>query len=414
MSKLTECKQTEIAEIPKDWNIAYLGDSKLANLIMGQSPFSATYNKVGKGLPFLQGNAEFGDKYPKPTIYCSEPIKIAEQSDILISVRAPVGDINMVKSKVCIGRGLAAIRPNQKILSKVFLYYHLQHNKRKFEMLSAGSTFKAIRRNEFDLYEISLPSLPEQRKIAEILGTVDEAIEKVDEAIKKTERLKNGLMQELLTNGIGHKEFKDTEIGRIPKEWEVAHLSNVTVINKEAKDLPRDYPNSRFFYIDIDSVENETGNIRKVKEIMGKDAPSRARRVVHYNDVIMSTVRPYLKAFALVPENYDRQICSTGFAVLTSKGNLNPHYLLYTLFSKVVIDQCNKMMVGGQYPALNTQQVSRIVIPVPSVFEQKKIANVLCTLDRRLEQLRRKKGKFEKIKRGLMNNLLTGRRRVRI
>ena len=162
--------------------------------------------------------------------------------------------------------------------------------------------------------------------------------------------------------------------------------------------MPWNYHNIRFFYFDIDSVENDTGNLKQVKEITGKDAPSRARRVVHCNDVIMSTVRPYLKAFALVPENYDRQICSTGFAVLTSKEDLNPHYLLYTLFSKVVIDQCNKMMVGGQYPALNSQQVSQILIPVPSVFEQRKIENVLCTLDRRLEQLRRKKGKFSRRK----------------
>jgi len=414
MSKLTECKQTEIGEIPKDWNIAYLGDSKLADLIMGQSPPSATYNKVGEGLPFLQGNAEFGDKYPKLVLYCSEPIKIAERGDILVSVRAPVGDINIADTRLCIGRGLAAIRPKANILHNNFLYYHLRFNKSRFEMLSAGSTFKAIRRNEFDLYNISLPSFPEQRKIAEILSIVDEAIEKVDEAIEKTERLKKGLMQELLTKGIGHKEFKDTEIGRIPKEWEIKRLSDVTEINKEAKDLPADYSNNRFFYIDIDTVENNTGNIRQAKEIIGKDAPSRARRVVHYNDVIMSTVRPYLKAFAIILESHDSYICSTGFAVLTGKELLNPHYLLYMLFSKVVITQCNKMMVGGQYPALNSQQVSQIVIPVPSVFEQKKIANVLCTLDRRLEQLRRKKGKFEKIKRGLMNDLLTGKKRVRV
>lgn len=414
MSKLTECKQTEIGEIPKDWNIAYLGDSKLADLIMGQSPPSATYNVVGNGLPFLQGNAEFGDKYPKHALYCSEPIKIAERGDILVSVRAPVGDINIADIKLCIGRGLAAIRPKTNKLTVNYLYYYLRHNRNRFEMLSTGSTFKAIRRNEFNLYNIPLPSLPEQHKIAEILITVDKAIEKVDEAIKKTERLKKGLMQELLIKGIGHREFKDTEIGRIPKEWEVERLGNVTEINKEAKDLLKDYPNSRFFYIDIDSVENDTGNIKQLKEIMGKDAPSRARRVVHCNDVIMSTVRPYLKAFALVPEEHDGQICSTGFAVLTYKENISSHYLLYTLFSKVVIDQCNKMMVGGQYPALNSQQVSQILIPVPSVFEQRKIENVLCTLDRRLEQLRRKKGKFKKIKRGLMNDLLTGNKRVKI
>lgn len=215
------------------------------------------------------------------------------------------------------------------------------------------------------------------------------------------------------------KEFKVSPIstrhsgvGRIPKEWEVVRLGNVTEINRETKDLPKDYPNIRFSYIDIDSVENETGIIKNSKEIMGKEAPSRARRVVHYNDVIMSTVRPYLKAFALIPEEHDGQICSTGFAVLTCKENMFSHYLLYTLFSKVVIDQCNKMMVGGQYPALNSQQVSQIVIPVPSVFEQQKIAEILGDVDERLVLLKTKKEKFGRIKKQLMNDLLTGKRRV--
>lgn len=342
-------------------------------------------------------------------------LTLLRKGTIIISTRAPVGYVAVLDEEATINQGCKALvaKDTNKAVSEYFAYY-LIYKRSLLKNLSSGSTFRELSKNTLENVEIPLLPFPEQRKIAEILSIVDEAIEKVDEAIEKTERLKKGLMQELLTKGIGHKEFKDTEIGRIPKEWEIKRLSDVTEINKEAKDLPADYPNNRFFYIDIDTVENNTGNIRQAKEIIGKDAPSRARRVVHYNDVIMSTVRPYLKAFAIIPESHNSYICSTGFAVLTSKAKLDPQYLLYTLFSKVVIGQCNKMMVGGQYPALNSQQVSQILIPVPSVFEQKKIANVLCTLDRRLEQLRRKKGKFEKIKRGLMNDLLMGKRRVRI
>ena len=219
-------------------------------------------------------------------------------------------------------------------------------------------------------------------------------------------------MQELLTKGIGHKELKDTEIGRIPKEWEVTQLIELAEINRDSIDPARKSPNDKFLYIDIDSVENGTGVISNAKEIIGKDAPSRARRLIHYNDVLMSTVRPYLKAFAIVPEKFHNQICSTGFAVLTCKEKALPLYLLHTLFTGSFIDQCKKMMVGGQYPALNTSQVEKIKIPIPPISEQRKIAEILSTVDKRLESLRNRKEKLERIKKGLMEDLLTGRKRV--
>jgi len=185
-------------------------------------------------------------------------------------------------------------------------------------------------------------------------------------------------------------------------------------INKESIDPTHDIQNDKFLYIDIESIEGDTGVIKRIKEIIGGDAPSRARRVIHHNDVIMSTVRPYLKAFALVPEEYDNQICSTGFAVLSCKEEILPHYLLYMLFSKTVIEQCNRMMVGGQYPALNKSQVTRIEIPISPLSEQKEIAEILFSFDKKLETLHHQKEKYNKIKKGLMNDLLTGRRRVEV
>ncbi|TET77113.1 MAG: restriction endonuclease subunit S [Candidatus Cloacimonadota bacterium] len=405
-------RDTKIGRIPKEWEVVKLGDEEVAGLIMGQSPPSSTYNNTGIGLPFFQGNAEFGEMYPTPVLSCSHPIKITEENDILLSVRAPVGDVNIAPFKSCIGRGLAAIRPKGDKFDYLFLFYYLKLESRLFESLSMGSTFKAIRKIEIEKFRVLLPPLPEQKKIAEILSTVDEAIEKVDEAIAKTERLKKGLMRGLLTKGMGHKDFKDTEIGRIPKEWKVVRLKEVADINKESQDPHREFPEKKFLYIDIDSIENETGAIRGAKTIIGREAPLRARRLIHYSDVIMSTVRPYLKAFAIVPREYDAQICSTGFAVLSCKERILPSYLLYMLFSNSVIAQCKRIMVGAQYPALNKSQVEEIKVPLPHLPEQKKIAEILSTVDKRLELLRRQKGKLGRIKKGLMNDLLTGKKRV--
>lgn len=147
---------------------------------------------------------------------------------------------------------------------------------------------------------------------------------------------------------------------------------------------------------------------------MGKNAPSRARRIVRENDVIMSTVRPYLKAFAIVPKEYDGQICSTGFAVLRCKsGIVIPKYLLYNLFMDRTIEQCNRLMVGGQYPALNQSHVESLLIPLPPLEEQKKIAQILSKWDEVIEVKKAKKEKLEKMKKKVMELLLTGKVRVK-
>ncbi|MHB9127178.1 MAG: restriction endonuclease subunit S, partial [Candidatus Humimicrobiaceae bacterium] len=149
-------------------------------------------------------------------------------------------------------------------------------------------------------------------------------------------------------------------------------------------------------------------------EIIGREAPLRARRQIRYNDVIMSTVRPYLKAFAIIPKLYDGQICSTGFAVLSCKEKVLPKFLLYILFSKSLVSQFNREMVGAQYPALNSSQVKKLKIPLPSISEQEKIAEILSAVDERIQLLKEKKNKLERVKKGLMNELLTGRIRVKV
>ena len=210
------------------------------------------------------------------------------------------------------------------------------------------------------------------------------------------------------------QEFKTTEIGKIPKEWEEVKLGEVVEINKESIDPTRAFPDKKFFYIDIDSVENGTGTVRDVKQILGKDAPSRARRIIHYNNVLMSTVRPYLKAFTIVPKNLNNQICSTGFAVLSCKEPIFPQFLLYTLFTKSVIEQCTRMMRGGQYPALNVNQVSNIKLPLPPLLEQQKIAEILSTADEAIQKVDEAIEKNERLKKGLMHELLTGKKRVKL
>jgi len=195
-----EFKDSLIGKVPKEWETVKL--SEIAKIIMGQSPPSSTYNNIGEGLPFLQGKLEFGEVYPSPKIYCSDPIKIAEAGDILISVRAPVGDVNLTPYKLCIGRGLAVIRINAKKGNYKFYFYYLKKEKDSWEKLSKGSTFKAINKSDIENFIVPLPSLSEQQKIAEILLTVDELLDLKKKKREKIEKLKNGLMNLLLTGKI--------------------------------------------------------------------------------------------------------------------------------------------------------------------------------------------------------------------
>lgn len=417
-SKVT-FNRTELGKIPEDWNIAYLGDSKLADLIMGQSPPSATYNKAEKGLPFLQGNAEFGDKYPKPALYCSEPIKIAEKGDILISVRAPVGDINIAETKLCIGRGLAAIRPKVNILHNDFLYYHLRHNRSSFERLSAGSTFKAIRRNEFDLYNIPLPSLPEQYKIAEILSTMDEAIEKVDQAIEKTERLKKGLMQELLTKGIGHKEFKNTKIGRIPKEWEVVRLS--TIFNVIDGDRGKNYPNAselleqgHCLFLNAKNVTSK-GLRFEDNQFISREKDQKLRKGKLKRGDIVITTRGTVGNIGLYDSEvrYDHIRINSGMVIIRNKGDdINFDFYVNCLQSNLFQRQVERMAYGSAQPQLSVKVIKNMYVLEFDKVEQKKIVAIIKSGDMKIELQKKKKENLERIKKGLMNDLLIGRKRV--
>jgi type I restriction enzyme S subunit len=169
-------KKTEIGEIPENWEVVRFRDEKLFELIMGQSPPSSSYNQNKKGLPFLQGKAEFGEIYPQPIKWCDKPIKVAEKNDILISVRAPVGDLNLADQKYCIGRGLAAIRLKNNVDS-FFMFNCLNFFKNQILTYGTGSTFKAITKEILENFKIPLPPLPEQQEIAEILQTIDQKIE---------------------------------------------------------------------------------------------------------------------------------------------------------------------------------------------------------------------------------------------
>uniref|UniRef100_A0A7C2P9M1 Restriction endonuclease subunit S n=1 Tax=candidate division WOR-3 bacterium TaxID=2052148 RepID=A0A7C2P9M1_UNCW3 len=418
--KETIFQYTQAGKIPKDWRCVEI--NQVCEVRRGASPRPINdpkyFSEYGRGwvriadvtasYKYLRKTSQYLSKLGE-----SKSVKV-NPGDLIMSICATIGKPIIVDMEACIHDGFVVFRNLSKEVDVEFLFYMLQKNESKFANMRQTGTQGNLNTYLVGKTPIPLPPFEEQRAIAKVLGVVDSVIAKTDEVIGKTERLKKGLMQTLLTRGIGHKEFRETEIGKIPKTWKVVKIKDIAEINKESVDPSKKMPDKTFLYVDIDSVEEETGKIRNPKRILGKEAPSRARRVIHVSDVIMSTVRPYLRAFAIVPKELDNQICSTGFAVLSCKNNIIPYFLLSVLFSDKTIIQCNRMMVGGQYPALNQSQVAEIKIPLPPLYEQQKIADTILAVDRKLEFERSEKARLERIKQSLMDLLLTGKIRIRV
>ena len=194
----TEFKQTELGEIPVEWEIKNLVE--VAVLTMGQSPSSEDCNEDGQGLVFFQGCSEFGDKYPIPKKYCTNPRKRASKGDILISVRAPVGDLNIAHIECVIGRGLAAIDPIN--IDRDYLFYYFKLYKDQWQRIQQGSTFSAINKNDLESVLVPCPPKDEQMLIVSKLLTLDKKLEIETEQLDSLQILKKGLMQQLLTGQV--------------------------------------------------------------------------------------------------------------------------------------------------------------------------------------------------------------------
>ena len=209
---------------------------EIATIIAGQSPPGSTYNESGLGLPFFQGKADFGRTHPVARKWCVAPKKIAEAGDILMSVRAPVGPTNIAGERCCIGRGLAAIRPDETIALRDFVHWIIKYREPELIAKGQGSTFVAIGQKDLNSLLVPLPPLDEQRRIAGILNRA-----------ARIERLRArtaGRLREFIP-ALFIKMFGDPIEN--PMGWDITPLGDVIRVSSgqclSAKDmLPGDYP----------------------------------------------------------------------------------------------------------------------------------------------------------------------------
>lgn len=194
---------------------------EVSTIVMGQSPPGSSYNEVGAGLPFFQGKAEFGDVSPTPKKWCTEPQRIAECGDVLLSVRAPVGPTNLASERCCIGRGLAAIRADPARLDGAYLRFFLRFAEPRLAAKGQGSTFAAIGRAEIASLRIPLPSLGEQRRIVDLLARAEGLVHLRREAQQKAAELIPAIFIDMFgdpaTNSKGWPLRQFGDVGRLDR-----------------------------------------------------------------------------------------------------------------------------------------------------------------------------------------------------
>lgn len=175
------------------------------------------------------------------------------------------------------------------------------------------------------------------------------------------------------------------------KGWQTKTLGDV--LEKTETVNPLQSPNAEFDYIDVSSVSNTSFEIEQTQRLKGKDAPSRARKLVRTNDIIFATIRPTLQRIAVVPEHLDKQVCSTGYFVLRPKQGIDHRFVFYTLFTENFIGRMESLQKGASYPAVTDGDVRAQEIPVPPLAEQQRIVGLL---DEAFEGLATAKANAEK------------------
>lgn len=381
-----------LGEVPDHWVKSSI--KHVAAINMGQSPNSDDCNTDGVGLPFLQGNGEFGTKYPTPKQYCPVARKIADAGDLLFSVRAPVGALNEADQIYGIGRGLCAMKASREI-SKEFFWWFLSSSQSFLDSISTGSTFEAVSAEQVANIAIALPRLVEQTQIARFLdhetARIDELIEEQQRLIELLKEKRQAVISHAVTKGLDPTApMKDSGVewlGKVPAHWDVVRFKHIKSWRPNAfVDGPfGSNLKSEHFVDDGDVYVIESGfattgalSFSGLKQITLEHFETIQRSEVCAGDIViakigarygMCSILPWIDKPAVVSGNslkltVDEEICDSRFAV----------FVLQHLKERGAIEDIVNMTAQ---PALSLGEMNNLPFPLPSLDEQLSIVSEL-------------------------------------
>ena len=393
-------------DIPESWEWVRLGDA--ANIIMGQAPKGTTVNELGEGIEFHQGKTEFTDKIiGKSLKYTTSDNKIIDDKYIIMAVRAPVGDVNLLNRKISIGRGLAGIMPY--VSNKEYIFYYLDSIKSYFEANSTGSTFKAINGNTIKNAPIPLPPLSEQSRIAAKIAQLFALLHKVESSTQQYAKLQTLLKSKVLdlamrgklvkqdpndepASGLlekikAEKEqlIKEKKIKRskplppisdedkpfdIPESWEWVRLGDVGLIatgNTPTKNNSDFYGGTTPFIKPAD-IQNLIINYN-TKDFLSEKGEQKGR-LAYKNDILVTCIGNLGRNNIINRKvAYNQQI--NGISPLIVSSSLLHYFMLSSFFISSMYNYASATTL----PILNKTKLSNLIIPLPPLAEQSRIVD---------------------------------------
>lgn len=415
-----------IGDIPDDWEVKRV---KNTGKLIGGSAFPDEYQGVkNEEIPFIKVKSLAEDpisRNGKDSISESIRSKLNAEKFIIGSVVfAKVGAalllqrFRILEFESCIDNNMMGFIP-LVIEPRFFKYVTVLFD---FSYFVNPGTVPSINQEQIGNIKIPFPPLKTQQKIADYLdekcGEIDATIAKQKESIEKLKAYKQSLISETVTKGLDKsaplKPSGIDYLGDIPSHWEIKKLKFVANFNQNT--LPEDTDGQfELKYIDIGNVSSVDG-IKEIQYFNFSNAPSRARRIVKYGDIIVSTVRTYLRAITSIKEDYDNCICSTGFAVITPKDNVQQDFVVYAIENESFIAQIIANSQGISYPAINVSQLENLKLAFPSVKEQKEIVDFLKTklleIDLTINKKQNIIQKLDAYKKSLIFECITGKKRI--
>jgi len=413
-----EINSNSKGSIPEKWEIRKLKDLAL-DLIGGGTPSTVNPDYWNGNIAWMTSahitgrEVINGQRHISNTGLENSAAQIVPKNNLLVATRVGIGKIAINRIDVAISQDLTGVIIDKNKAVPDFLYWVLLKDERKLKSLAQGSTIKGILREDLGKIALILPPLREQSKIAEILSTVDHAIEKVEEAIEKTQRLKKGLMQELLTKGIGHKEFGHTEIGMIPSGWKVKRIREIVSLCQYGLSIKMtkggNYP-----IIKMDDIENGYVVPKKFNYVSVNNETYKKFGLLK-GDILFNRTNSYELVGRTGIFLLDGEFVFASYLIrIRAKAEIaDPLFLtFYLIFSG---DRLRNFATRAVHQAnINAASLLRYKVAIPPLDEQKEIVRILVLFNKRLDTLRNKKENLERVKKGLMEDLLTGRRRVKL
>ncbi|MGL4731524.1 MAG: restriction endonuclease subunit S [Clostridium sp.] len=410
-------KKTKLGWIPNEWKInnlnkiIYLNPESLSNstdnnLIINYIDIESV--KVGKVL----GCKEF--QFSEAP---SRARRVIIKNDVIVSTVRPnlksVAKINFDKENLICSTGFVVLRKKESVDSEYLFQFAMSDIfTKQLVDKTVGSNYPAVNSTDIKETLIIVPPLKEQQKIAEILSTVDSQIHDTDKLIEKTKELKKGLMQRLLTKGIGHTEFKMTETGEIPVEWEVIKIEEVCEIVDYRGKTPSKVENG-IFLVTAKNIGKGYIDYSSSQEYIKEDDYSSvmSRGIPKIGDVLFTTEAPLGNV-----ANVDRVNIALAQRVIKFRGNkekVNNFYLKYYMLGETFQQNILNEATGSTVLGIKGSRLKKILLAIPSMEEQQQIVDILSSVDNQIEEFENKKIKLEELKKGLMQQLLTGKVRVR-